>query len=149
MKFILSVVLALACASLATANILDKFTHELKETCLKNSQCKPNQYCDHEHTRNPIGKCHVKLNLTQTCTHNDQCFSAICHLTKCVRRIPVKDGECQPNEHVECIATQFCAKRSPKHNCIDRLCSGWCTKHAQCLSNKCFIFWCKKPEAKC
>ncbi len=118
----------------------------LMSQCLTTNDCKSDQYCHHDGI-NPLGKCHPVKLFGEKCLKDRQCRSNHCHLFKCSHSEPVKDGLCVKNEHTNCIPSQFCAKKKGVYKCINRLCRGLCTKHAQCRSNRCFIFWCIwRPE---
>ena len=117
------------------------------DSCLTTNQCKLTEYCHHEGL-NPLGKCFPTKDEGTACAKDRQCTSANCHLFKCGPHKIVKDGTCAPYAHHQCLSSQFCAKRTPVFKCINRLCRGLCIKNAQCLSNRCFIFWCISPP-KC
>jgi hypothetical protein len=127
-----------------------KFGNPLKflNKCISDHECQPTEYCDHTGI-NPLGKCHAGKNLKESCVFDRHCKSKHCHLLKCVARKPVKDGPCAPNEHSECIQTQYCSHKENIYKCRDRSCGGMCLKDAHCLTNKCKVFKCQKPEEGC
>ena len=116
--------------------------------CVSDHECQPFEYCDHSGI-NPIGKCTPGKELKSSCVFDRHCKSKHCHHMKCVVRKPVKDGPCAPNEHTECIPTQYCSHKEKIYRCRDRKCSGLCGKDAHCFSNKCTFFSCKKPAEGC
>jgi hypothetical protein len=121
---------------------------KLFNKCISDHECKTNEYCDHSGI-NPIGKCTIGKELKTSCMFDRHCQSKHCHLMRCVARKPVKDGPCAPNEHSECIPSQYCSSKQDTHKCRNRKCSGLCTKDAHCVSNKCSFLMCKKPHTVC
>jgi hypothetical protein len=52
--------------------------------------------------------------------------------------------------HQECIETQYCHHvNKDVYKCADRKCHGLCIKDAHCLTNKCHLLQCKRPEKGC
>lgn len=117
--------------------------------CLSDSECKKNEYCDH-HGINPFGSCKAGKDNNQTCVMDRYCKSKVCHHLKCMARKPVKDGPCSKDQHQECIPEQYCHHvKKEEYICSNRKCSGLCGKDVHCLSNKCSLFHCKKPNTGC
>lgn len=150
----MKIVITLTISTLLLANIVIRIEClnplDVLKTCLTDSQCKEHEeFCDHTGI-NPIGSCRVGYELGAKCHFDRHCKTKHCHLTRCVSRKPVKDGLCSKNQHDDCIESQFCAKSGSVFKCKDRMCSGWCCRHSQCLSNKCsWLFRCTQPENGC
>lgn len=122
---------------------------KLFNKCISDHECKPDQFCDHTGI-NPIGSCADGKKLNDSCFFDRHCKSKNCHLLKCVNRKPVKDGPCTKDIHSECLPEQYCSNRDSKiYKCRDRKCSGVCSKDAHCISNKCSLLLCKKPDNGC
>lgn len=117
--------------------------------CISDSECKPNEYCEHSGI-NPFGSCKIGKENKQSCVFDRHCRSKICHHLKCTSKKPVKDGVCSKDQHEECIAEQYCHHvKKEEYKCINRKCSGLCIKDAHCLSKNCSLLHCKKPEKGC
>ncbi|CAF0925631.1 unnamed protein product [Brachionus calyciflorus] len=114
----------------------------------KNQQGPTDEFCDHTGI-NPIGSCKEGKKVNDSCVFDRHCRTKNCHLFKCVSRKPVRDGPCTEDTHSECIPEQYCSSREKTFKCRDRKCSGMCSKDAHCLSNKCSVLFCKKPEKGC
>lgn len=114
--------------------------------CISDGDCKHHdEFCDHTGI-NPFGNCRKGYEVGTKCTFDRHCMSKHCHLMKCVNRKLVKDGPCSKDQHNECLESQYCAKDTT-YKCKDRVSSGWCSQHSQCLSNKCcWFFRCKQPN---
>jgi hypothetical protein len=127
-----------------------KFSNPLKflNKCISDHECKPTEYCDHTGI-NPLGKCHAGKETKESCVFDRHCKSKNCHLMKCVARKPVRDGPCAANEHSECIQSQYCSHKENIYKCRDRLCHGMCLKDAHCITNKCKLLRCQRPEEGC
>lgn len=148
MKFliILSILCVLLVGNVRSINILGAINK-----CVSDGDCKHHdEFCDHTGI-NPFGTCRKGYEVGQKCTFDRHCMSKHCHLMKCVARKPVKNGPCSKDQHHECIESQYCAIGSDKKfKCQDRTCSGWCSTHSQCMSNKCcWFFRCKQPKDGC
>ena len=55
-------------------------------------------YCNHTGF-NPLGSCEKGKELGSACIRDTYCKSQNCHLLKCVKRKPVKDGPCTKDQH--------------------------------------------------
>jgi hypothetical protein len=97
---------------------------------------------------NPVGTCNKRKDVGAICNRDTYCKSGNCHLLKCVKRKPMKDGPCSEDQHQECIEKQYCSK-SAGFKCKDRKCSGSCGHGYHCESNQCTFFICKKPVNGC
>ncbi len=62
--------------------------------CIKDKDCKSNEYCDHTGI-NPVGKCAVGKANQDSCIMDRYCRSKNCHHLKCVANKPIKDGNVQ------------------------------------------------------
>ena len=130
--------------------IIKKTQNELLAgKCLRDNNCEPTQYCDHDFP-NPIGDCVEGLKENESCLRDRKCASKQCSYFKCKKRIQVKDGPCKLD--ADCPNDQFCDKmpdRDDLKKCIDRKCIGLCKHNHQCSSNKCHLFTCVKHNEKC
>ena len=126
----------------------DFHRRSLFNKCITDHDCKAHEFCDHTGI-NPFGSCRTGKELKSSCVFDRHCKSKHCHLMKCVAKKPVKDAPCAPNEHSECIQNQYCSHKEKTYRCRDRSCSGYCLKDVHCISNKCSLFKCKKPESAC
>jgi len=146
MKLLISAIFISVLCIQANAFLGVKNPLKFLDKCITDSECKPNEYCDHKGV-NPFGKCAVGYPDNEKCTFDRHCRSKNCHLFKCVGKALVKDGPCTKDHHDECLPEQYCSK-SKKYHCKDRKCSGWCKKDFHCLSNNCRrskFFRCEAP----
>ncbi|CAF0893184.1 unnamed protein product [Brachionus calyciflorus] len=74
--------------------------------CISDHECKSYEYCDHIGI-NPFGSCKEGRELNQKCVFDRHCKTKYCHLLKCVKRKPIRDGPC--SDHTECIQEQYCS----------------------------------------
>ena len=120
--------------------------------CISDHDCKQHEYCDHTGI-NPFGSCKDGKDTNQTCVFDRHCKTKQCHLLKCVKKKPVRDGVCEKDMHSDCIPEQYChhEKKDKKdlYVCADRKCSGFCLKDVHCLTNKCKLARCEKPAEGC
>lgn len=119
--------------------------------CITDKDCKHHdEFCDHTGI-NPMGDCRKGYENGKKCTFDRHCSSKHCHFMKCVARKPERDGPCSKDQHQDCIESQYCGQnKEKKYQCQDRVCSGWCSSHSQCVSNKCCWFYrCKSPKDGC
>ena len=113
-------------------------------TCLKSLiSIKAHKFCDHTGI-NPFDSCRTDKELKSSCVFDRHCKSKHCHLIKCVAKKPVKDlcAKRALGMHTESIL-----HKQKTYRFDDRSCSGYCLKDVYCISNKCCLFKCKKPES--
>ena len=125
---------------------------KLMGKCISDHECKTHEYCDHTGI-NPFGSCKQGKETNHTCVFDRHCKTKNCHLLKCVTKKPVKDGVCTKDTHSECIPEQYChheiKNKKDFYKCINRKCSGFCSKDAHCIANKCKFLRCEKPKYGC
>jgi hypothetical protein len=110
-------------------------------SCFASSDCLPDEYCYYQ-SKTIINRCLRKGFDGQYCIYDERCQSGHCMGFKCVGRKITSDtsphGRC--NKNFDCHYDQYCNK----NKCIDREKEGSCSNDAQCLSNRCSFFRCKK-----
>jgi hypothetical protein len=143
MRFLLLLSIGVLVWTTAIVNVLSIDLIDGK--CLVDNNCKSDEYCDHDFP-NPIGACKTGHDQGHSCLFDRHCASKRCHFFRCKKRIQIKDGPCKIN--ADCTDKQHCTdikERDDLRQCVDRKCTGVCSKDSQCLSNKCTLFVCIKP----
>jgi hypothetical protein len=125
------------------------YVSETQKKCISSSDCQEDHYCHFNGAHIANGNCMPLLPLNESCVTNRQCESGVCHFYVCVERLPLPGAQCIKDMHFYCNEDQYCARRNKAYKCVDRMCKGWCRNDAQCLSNKCPLFWCIVPEYGC
>ena len=131
--FYASVLLLVAVAVVKTEN-----------TCFFDSSCLSSQYCD-KRLLDIRGRCVEGTEENTPCFRDRTCASKQCHLFQCKKRMNVQNGPCVKS--ADCPANQYCDKvayRSELKQCMNRKCSGSCSKDDICLSGTCRLWSCVK-----